>query len=52
MSNYVKRNYGSLTCIINGNEFYFNELKSDHPAIKFARSINPNFDEVLKNISY
>lgn len=36
----------------NGNSFYFNELKPNHPAILFARSVNPNFDEVLKNISY
>lgn len=35
----------------NGNPFYFKELKPDHPAILFARSVNPNFDEVLK-ISY
>jgi quercetin dioxygenase-like cupin family protein len=32
----------------NGNPFYFNELKPDHPAILFARSVNPEFDEVLK----
>ncbi|MBK8291039.1 MAG: cupin domain-containing protein [Flammeovirgaceae bacterium] len=36
----------------NGNPFYFNELKADHPAILFARSVNPDFDEVLKNIPY
>ena len=36
----------------NGNAFYFNELKSDHPAILFARSVNPDFDEVLENIDY
>jgi len=35
-----------------GTKFYFNELKPDHPAILFARSVNPNFDEVLKNINY
>lgn len=29
-------------------QFYFNELKPDHPAIVFARSVNPNFDDVLK----
>lgn len=34
-----------------GEPFYFNELKPDHPAIVFARSVNPNFDEVL-NIKY
>ena len=28
--------------------FYFNELEEDHPAIQFARSVNPDFDEVLK----
>ncbi|MFZ5684639.1 MAG: cupin domain-containing protein [Pseudomonadota bacterium] len=32
----------------NGMPFYFNELKPDHPAIVFARSVNPNFDAVLK----
>lgn len=31
-----------------GEPYYFNELKPDHPAIAFARSVNPNFDEVLK----
>jgi len=36
----------------NGNAFYFNELKPDHPAILFARSVNPDFDEVLENIDY
>ena len=35
-----------------GNAFYFNALESDHPAILFARSVNPNFDEILKNIPY
>lgn len=30
-----------------GSPFYFNELKPDHPAIVFARSVNPKFDEVL-----
>jgi hypothetical protein len=35
-----------------GTPFYFNELKPDHPAISFARSVNPNFDEVLKNIKF
>jgi len=29
-------------------QFYYNELKPDHPAIAFARSVNPNFDDVLK----
>jgi hypothetical protein len=33
-----------------GSPFYFNELKPDHPAIIFARSVNPKFDEVLKGI--
>lgn len=36
----------------NGTAFYFNELKPDHPAILFARLVNPNFDEVLKSIPY
>jgi len=36
----------------NGNPFYLKELKPDHPAILFARSVNPNFDELLKNIPY
>lgn len=31
-----------------GTPYYFNELKPDHEAIKFARSVNPNFDDVLK----
>jgi quercetin dioxygenase-like cupin family protein len=31
-----------------GMPFYFNELKPDHPAIAFARSVNPKFDDVLK----
>lgn len=31
-----------------GTAFYYNELKPDHPAIKFARSVNPRFDDVLK----
>lgn len=35
-----------------GTEFYFNELDANHEAIKFARSVNPDFDEVLKNINY
>lgn len=35
-----------------GNEFYFNELKPDHAAIKFARSVNPDFDKLLENINY
>lgn len=28
--------------------FYYNGLKPDHPAIIFARSVNPRFDDVLK----
>ena len=36
----------------NGSTFYFNELKPEHAAIKFARSVNPEFDEVLNNIPY
>lgn len=35
-----------------GTQFYFNELDDNHEAINFARSVNPDFDEVLKNISY
>ena len=35
-----------------GEPFYFNALKPDHPAMLFARSVNPKFDEVLKNIKY
>lgn len=35
-----------------GTAFYFNELAPDHEALEFARSVNPDFDEVLKNISY
>lgn len=33
-----------------GAKFYFNELKPDHPAVVFARSVNPDFDAVLKSI--
>ncbi|MEH0168534.1 cupin domain-containing protein [Roseateles microcysteis] len=33
-----------------GIPFYFSELKPDHPAVVFARSVNPNFDAVLKSI--
>jgi quercetin dioxygenase-like cupin family protein len=32
-----------------GTPFYFSELKPDHPAVVFARSVNPDFDAVLKN---
>ncbi|MBL8556559.1 MAG: cupin domain-containing protein [Phenylobacterium sp.] len=32
----------------NGAAFYYSELKPDDPAIAFARSVNPNFDAVLK----
>jgi quercetin dioxygenase-like cupin family protein len=35
-----------------GTSFYFNELQPDHPAIAFARSVNPKFDDVLANIKY
>jgi quercetin dioxygenase-like cupin family protein len=35
-----------------GAQFYFNELEANHEAIKFARSVNPDFDEVLKKIAY
>lgn len=31
-----------------GGVYYFNEIKGDHPALTFARSVNPNFDSVLK----
>jgi hypothetical protein len=31
-----------------GMKFYYHELPPDHPAIVFARSVNPKFDEVLK----
>ncbi|MBU1378811.1 MAG: cupin domain-containing protein [Alphaproteobacteria bacterium] len=31
-----------------GSPFYYSELKSDDPAIAYARSVNPNFDAVLK----
>lgn len=34
----------------NGMAFYYNALKPDHPAIAYARSVNPDFDNVLKNI--
>jgi len=35
-----------------GNAFYYNELEPDHAAIKFARSVNPDFDRVLENSKY
>ena len=35
-----------------GSPFYYNALKPDHPAIVFAKQVNPKFDEVLKNIKY
>jgi len=35
-----------------GMAFYYNALKPDDPAIAFARSVNPDFDNVLKNIKY
>ncbi|OYZ13036.1 MAG: hypothetical protein B7Y35_13880 [Sphingomonadales bacterium 28-64-96] len=31
-----------------GGVYYFNQLKGEHPALTFARSVNPNFDSVLK----
>lgn len=31
-----------------GGKFYYHELQPDHPAITFARSVNPKFDDVLK----
>lgn len=36
----------------NGMAFYYNALKPDHPAIAYARSVNPDFDNVLSNIKY
>jgi hypothetical protein len=33
-----------------GVPFYFDELKPDHPAVLFARSVNPDFDAVLRGI--
>lgn len=30
-----------------GTQFYYNELEDNHEAIQFARSVNPDFDEVL-----
>lgn len=33
-----------------GTAFYYNALAPNHPAIAFARSVNPDFDAVLKNI--
>ncbi len=35
---------------LGGTPFYYNALKPGHPAIVFARSVNPKFDDVLKNI--
>lgn len=35
-----------------GDPFYFNALAPNHPAIIFARSVNPDFDTLLKNIKY
>lgn len=32
----------------NGTPFYYNELKPDDPAIAYARSVNPDFDAVLR----
>jgi len=34
----------------NGTVFYFNGLKADHPAVVFARKVNPNFNELLKKL--
>ncbi len=31
-----------------GGQYYFHQLKPDHPAVTFARSVNPAFDDVLK----
>lgn len=35
-----------------GVPFYYDALEPDHPAIVFARSVNPDFDDVLANIEY
>jgi len=35
-----------------GALFYFNALRPDHPAVVFAKSVNPNFDAVVKSIPY
>ena len=35
-----------------GVPFYFNALRPDHPAVVFAKSVNPDFDAVVKNIPY
>lgn len=35
-----------------GVPFYFNALRADHPAVVFAKSVNPDFDAVVKNIPY
>ncbi len=33
-----------------GEAFYYNALKPDHPAVVFARQVNPKFDDVLAAI--
>lgn len=33
-----------------GGAYYYDVLEEDHPAIKFARSVNPDFDAVLAQI--
>ncbi|WP_230292879.1 cupin domain-containing protein [Croceicoccus sp. Ery5] len=33
-----------------GGAYYYDVLEEDHPAIKFARSVNPEFDSVLAQI--
>ena len=35
-----------------GELFYFNALRPDHPAVVFAKSVNPNFDALVKSIPY
>lgn len=35
-----------------GALFYFNALRPDHPAVVFAKSVNPNFDALVKSIPY
>ena len=51
--NGLKKMQGSLEKErASGAPFYYNALKPDHPAIVFAKSVNPKFDEVLKDIKY
>jgi quercetin dioxygenase-like cupin family protein len=34
----------------NGTVFYFNGLKADHPAVVFAKKVNPDFNELLNKL--